>query len=57
MYESLKHEKVCVTFTVEDWAKVIASVATSRLNLDEKEHLNSMIYDCVTQDQRLPAGG
>jgi hypothetical protein len=54
MYESRKHEKVCVTFTVEEWAKVIASVATSRLNLTEKEHLNSTIYDsCLRQDQRL----
>ena len=53
MYESRKHEKVCVTFTVEDWAKVIASVAMSRLELAEKEHLNSTIYDCVTQEQKV----
>lgn len=53
MYESMKHEKVCVTFTVEDWAKVIASVATSGLNLIEKEHLNSTIYDCVTTTAKV----
>ena len=55
MYESMKHEKVCVTFTVEEWAKVIASVATSRLNLTEKEHLNSTIYDCVTREAQVPS--
>lgn len=55
MYESMKHHSVCVTFTVEEWAKVIASVATSRLNLAEKERLNSAIYDCVTQSAKAPS--
>lgn len=45
-------ERVTVTFTVEDWAKIIASVATSRLELFEKEALNSAIYDCVTRQDR-----
>lgn len=48
MYEPRLREKVCVTLTVEDWAKVVASIATSRLNLSEKEELNSTIYDCVS---------
>jgi hypothetical protein len=54
MYESQKQERICVTFSVDDWAKVIASVATSRLELEEKEHLNSTIYDCVTRLVRIP---
>lgn len=53
MYESMKQERVCVTFTVEEWAKVIASVATSRLDLSEKEYLNSSIYECVTASVRV----
>jgi hypothetical protein len=53
MYESLNQERVCVTFSVDDWAKVIASVATSRLELNEKEFLNSTIYDCVTKHEKV----
>ncbi len=55
MYEELRQERVCVTFSVDDWAKVIASVASSRLELSEKEHLNSSIYDCVTRMVRVPS--
>jgi hypothetical protein len=53
MYESMEQERVCVTLSVSDWAKVIASVATSRLGLGEKEELNSAIYDCVTKTESL----
>jgi hypothetical protein len=53
MYESANQERVCVTFSVDDWAKIIASVATSRLELSEKEFLNSSIYDCVTKHERV----
>lgn len=55
MYESMKQERICVTFSVDDWAKVIASVATSRLELNEKEFLNSTIYDCVTRLTKVPS--
>jgi hypothetical protein len=54
MYESMKQERVCVTFSVEDWAKVIAAVASSRLELNEKDYLNSAIYDCVVKSEKVP---
>lgn len=44
--------RVPVTFTVENWAKIIAAVASSRLELTEKEELNSAIYECVTRQDR-----
>ena len=53
MYEPLS-ERVCVTMSVENWAKVVASIATSRLNLSEKDELNTMIYDCVSST--VPTG-
>lgn len=45
-------EPVCVTFTVEQWAKVVASVATSGLTLFEKDCLNSTIYETVMRAER-----
>lgn len=46
-------EQVCVTFTVSDWAKVVASIATSRFDLAVKESLNSNIYECVSRKERI----
>jgi hypothetical protein len=45
-------ESVSVTFTVGEWAKIVASVSTSHLDLAMKEMLNSHIYDCVTRTER-----
>lgn len=51
MFESLKNP-VTITMTAEAWAKVVAAIAVSRLDLHEKDELNSTIYDCVIrQDQ------
>jgi hypothetical protein len=47
--ENQMEQTVAVTFTVGEWAKIVASIATSRLDLHEKDVLNSHIYDCVTQ--------
>lgn len=49
MYDQMKTEQVCVTLSVGDWAKVIAAIGTSRLELFEKDLLNATIYNCVTQ--------
>lgn len=45
-------ESVSVTFTVGEWAKIVAAVAVSPLDLSVKEMLNSNIYDCVTRTER-----
>ena len=47
------NEQVCVTFTVSEWAKVVTSIATSRLDLAMKEALNANIYECVTRTERV----
>jgi hypothetical protein len=46
------NEQVCVTFTVGDWAKIVASIASSGLPLMSKDALNSNIYECVTRTER-----
>lgn len=47
------NESVCVSFTISEWAQVVAAVATSRLDLVVKEQLNSAIYDCVIRTERI----
>jgi hypothetical protein len=37
---------------VEEWANVVAAIGMSPLDLYIKDKLNSMIYDCVTRQQR-----
>lgn len=45
-------EQVTVTFTVGDWAKIVAATATSGLSLFDKERLNSVIYDATMRTER-----
>lgn len=52
MYELDSQEPICVTFTVEQWAKVVASVSTSGLDLFEKECINAKIFDTVMRAER-----
>lgn len=46
-------QKVCVTLSANNWAKVVAAVATSPLTLEEKEVVNSTIYDSVIENDHL----
>lgn len=46
--ETMLNQRIRISFSVEDWAKIMAAVATSRLELTEKDEINSVIYDCVT---------
>jgi hypothetical protein len=52
MYELDSQEQVCVTFTVSQWAQVVASVASSGLELFEKECINAKIFDTVMRAER-----
>lgn len=38
---------ITVTFNADQWAKIVAVIANSPLELDEKDFLNSAIYRCV----------
>lgn len=41
-------EKIAVTLSVDDWAQVVAAIGLSGLTLDQKDRINTTIYDCVT---------
>lgn len=49
---AMLNQRVRIEFSVDDWAKIMAAVASSRLELVEKDHLNSRIYDCVVGHDR-----
>jgi hypothetical protein len=58
-YELDKQEPVCVTLTVGEWAKVVAAVGSSPLDLYVKQYLNERIFDCVQRTERtffVPTG-
>ena len=51
MFEPELAERVPVTFNVGDWAKIIAAITTSELDPAVKGHLNTVIFDCVSEHQ------
>lgn len=50
-----RDEVVSVPLCIKDWAVLVTALAQSAAPLEEKERINSMIFDCARNTERMLA--